>query len=209
MIDFYSKLIIFFKFTFAIIFYLRQELYFMKTKDLTFSALFVVLMAVLSQFVISLGPVPFNLGVLGAFLTGLMLTPKNALLSILVYIALGLIGLPVFAGFSGGAGVLFGMTGGYIIGHIFIAVITVFASRLTSELAGPTRLMLLTAAMVLSLFICYAFGTAWFMFLTKNTLWQSLAVCVIPFIIPDLLKLCAALFAAEAIRKRIPGTLNA
>lgn len=181
----------------------------MKTKDLTFNSLFVVLMIILSQFVISLGPVPFNLGVLGAFLTGLMLTPRNAVFSMSVYIILGLVGLPVFAGFSGGAGVLFGITGGYIIGYIFIAALTSLASGFTSVLSESTGIMLLSAAMLLSLFVCYAFGTVWFMLLTGNGLYQSLAICVIPFVIPDILKLCAALFAAEAIKKRLPELTRA
>ncbi|MGI6079384.1 MAG: biotin transporter BioY [Candidatus Avilachnospira sp.] len=175
----------------------------MKTKNITLNALFLVVMAVLSQVVITLGPVPFNLGVLGAFLTGLMLTPKNALMVMVGYIVLGFVGLPVFAGFSGGAGVLFGMTGGYIIGYIFISVISSAACKASHSLDPRVRSIFTASMMFLSLIICYAFGTAWFMFITKNTLSTSLAVCVFPFIIPDLLKLISAVFLSKALKKRL------
>ena len=175
----------------------------MKTENLTFNALFICIMAILSQIVLNIGPVPFNLGVLGAFLTGLLLTPYNALFSILGYIILGLLGVPVFAGFSGGAGVLFGMTGGYIIGYIFIAVISSAACKASHSFAPRIRTAFTASMMFLSLIICYAFGTAWFMFITGNTLPTSLAACVFPFIIPDLLKLITAFFLSKALKKRL------
>ena len=183
--------------------FLAKEFTVVKTKNITLNALFSVVMAVLSQIVITLGPVPFNLGVLGAFLTGLMLTPKNALMVMVGYIVLGFVGLPVFAGFSGGAGVLFGMTGGYIIGYIFIAVISSAACQASHSFAPRIRTAFTASMMFLSLIICYAFGTAWFMFITGNTLPTSLAACVFPFIIPDLLKLISAVFLSKALKKRL------
>lgn len=165
-------------------------------------ALMVGLMAVLSQIVIAIGPVPFNLGVLGAYLMGLMLIPRYALLSMLCYFILGALGVPVFAGLSGGPQVLFGLTGGYIVGYVFIS----YMSSLAERAALP--LMLKLSVMVCSLILCYVLGTCWFMYLSGSGLMESLSVCVIPFVIPDLLKLAAALYLSFAIKKRLPKELR-
>ena len=165
-------------------------------------AMLITIMAGLSQLVISIGPVPFNLGVLGAFLMGLMLKPRYALLSMLCYLILGGLGVPVFAGFSGGPQVLFGMTGGYIVGYVFISYMSSLA-----ETAGLS-LKFKLSVMICSLVLCYVLGTCWFMYLSNNSFMESLAVCVIPFIIPDLFKLAAALYLASAIKKRLPMELR-
>ena len=89
-----------------------------KTRELTAAAMMTALMAILSQVQLSIGPVPFNLAVLGAYLTGLLLPVPYAAGSVAAYIVLGGFGVPVFAGFSGGPAVLFGPTGGYIFGYL-------------------------------------------------------------------------------------------
>ena len=173
-----------------------------KTMALCTGAMLITIMAGLSQLVISIGPVPFNLGVLGAFLMGLMLRPRYALLSMLCYLILGGLGVPVFAGFSGGPQVLFGMTGGYIVGYVFISYMSSLA-----ETAGLS-LKFKLSVMICSLVLCYVLGTCWFMYLSNNSFMESLAVCVIPFIIPDLFKLAAAFYLASAIKKRLPMELR-
>ena len=90
------------------------------TKDLVLTALFAALTAVLAQIQLPIGPVPFNLAVFGAFLAGMLLEPAWAAASMGVYMLLGAVGIPVFAGFMGGPAVLLGKTGGYVIGYIFI-----------------------------------------------------------------------------------------
>ena len=84
------------------------------TKDLAIMAFFAALTAICSQIQIPLPYIPINLALFSVHLCGILLGSKRAVLSQSVYLLLGLIGLPVFAGFKGGPGVLFGNTGGYI-----------------------------------------------------------------------------------------------
>ena len=93
------------------------------------AALLAALTAVLAQLQLPIGPVPFNLAVLGAFLAGMLLRPAWAVCSMCVYMALGVIGIPVFAGFLGGPAVLVGKTGGYVLGYVCIAWCTAMARR--------------------------------------------------------------------------------
>ena len=130
-----------------------------------------------------------------------LLGGKRGTVSILVYILLGAVGLPVFSGFRGGIGILFGTTGGYIIGFIFVGLIYWGAEKLFG-----TKLPVRIAAMVLGLAVCYAFGTAWFMLVyTRSSgaiaLATALGWCVIPFIVPDLIKMGLAVLLSERLRK--------
>lgn len=155
-------------------------------RNYVLTALFAALMAVLSQIQIPIGPVPFNLAVLGAFLTGMLLRPAWAAAAVCVYMLLGAVGIPVFAGFQGGPAALLGNTGGYIIGYLFIALATALAVRHS----GKT--IVVGAAMLLGLVVCYAFGTAWYMFVSGANLATALAWCVLPFVVPDV---CKGVFA--------------
>lgn len=168
-----------------------------KTKDLVLAGLLAAVIAVLAQISLPIGPVPFTLAVLGVFLTGLLLTPGWAMASISVYLVIGAIGLPVFSGFSGGPAVLVGPTGGYLVGYFFMALLPSLAVK--KQL--PT--WAIAVATLLGLVCCYALGTAWFMFLTGNGLAASLAMCVTPFLIPDFVKVAAAVALSGALRKRM------
>ena len=152
------------------------------TKDLVLTALFAALTAVLAQIQLPIGPVPFNLAVFGAFLAGMLLEPAWAAASMGVYMLLGAVGIPVFAGFMGGPAVLLGKTGGYVIGYIFIALATALAVK------RSVKLPVIGAAMLAGLLICYGFGTAWFMAVTGADLVSALGWCVLPSIVPDVCK---------------------
>ncbi len=152
------------------------------TKDLVLTALFAALTAVLAQIQLPIGPVPFNLAVFGAFLAGMLLEPAWAAASMGVYMLLGAVGIPVFAGFMGGPAVLLGKTGGYVIGYIFIALATALAVKHSGKLP------VIGAAMLAGLLVCYGFGTAWFMAVTGADLVSALGWCVLPFIVPDVCK---------------------
>ncbi len=165
------------------------------TKELIKAGLLAAITAVLAQIVLPIGPIPFNLAVMGAFLAGMLLTPRWACFSMFAYMLLGIIGVPVFAGFKGGAGVLFGNTGGYVFGYIAIALLTSLGRNKKWYFAS-----LLMAAGVL---ICYTLGTVWFMILTKNNLAASLAYCVTPFIIPDVAKGICAYAIGKALNTRL------
>lgn len=160
----------------------------MKTKDMVYIALFAIIIAICSWISIP-SVVPFTLQTFAVFITVYLLGGKNSLFAILLYILLGAVGLPVFAGFKGGIAALFGATGGYIIGFVFIAIIYWLIEKFTAN-----NLVLKIAAMLAGLIVCYAFGTAWFMHIylqagKEISLATALSWCVIPFIIPDLIKL--------------------
>ena len=160
---------------------------------LVMCAVFAALTAVLAQIQIPLAMVPINLALFSVYLSGILLGAKYGSISMLLYVLIGAIGVPVFAGLNGGAGVLFGKTGGYIIGYI----VTSFLVGLLSKYFGYNFFKLL-AIMTIGTISCYIIGTLWFMFLTKINLWVSLMYCVFPFILGDVLKMILA--ASLAIR---------
>ena len=136
--------------------------------------------------------IPVTLQTFAVFLTLLILGGKNGTLSILVYILLGLVGVPVFSGFKAGPTALFGVTGGYIIGFLLTGIIFFLITKFVSE-----KLVVKIISLVIGLIVCYAFGTAWFIYVyntgeTQIGLISALSMCVFPFIIPDLLKLALA-----------------
>ena len=181
----------------------------MKNSKLTqtiFIGLFAALIAVCSQIQIP-GAVPFTHQTFAVFLAGGLLGGKRGTISVFVYILLGAVGLPVFAGFKGGFGALIGTTGGYIIGFIFSMLVFVVFELLLKEKAK--KIIPLGIAMVIGLIICYAFGTAWFMIVYTNTkepigLITALSWCVFPFIIPDIVKIALALTLTSRLKRFIP-----
>lgn len=176
----------------------------LRTVDIAYIAVAAVLIAVCSWISISvIVPVPFTLQTFGVFFVVGFLGGKRGTLAVLVYLILGVVGVPVFAGFSGGIGTLLGSTGGYIVGFVFTALIMwAFECRLGKK----TWVLLLS--MVVGLIVCLAFGTAWFMVVYANTtgeigLLTALMWCVIPFIIPDILKLVLAVVLCNRLSKAI------
>jgi Uncharacterized conserved protein len=175
----------------------------MKTKDLTIIALFSVLLAVCSWISVP-GTVPFTLQTFGVFVTVGLLGGKRGTMAVLVYTLLGAIGIPVFAGFTGGVGILFGNTGGYIMGFVGSALVMWLVEYLFGSKSLP-----LAAGMVLGLLVCYAFGTAWFLLIYVNvtgpvSLSAVLGWCVVPFIVPDLLKIALAFGVTKKFKHRVP-----
>lgn len=173
----------------------------MKTKNTTqllvLTALFTAITAVLAQIQLPFGPVPFSLAVLAVFVTGMLLPPLWACISMFVYMVLGVIGVPVFANFGAGPAALFGKTGGYVIGYFAIALCTSLAVKYSG------KVLIIALAMLAGLVICYAFGTAWFMFVTGSGLAASLAWCVFPFILPDIAKAVCAYLLGRALSARL------
>ncbi len=172
----------------------------MKTIDMVYVAMFAVLMAICSWISIPM-TIPFTLQTFGVFLAVGVLGGKRGSLAVFIFILLGAIGIPVFAGFSGGVGVLLGSTGGYIIGFIFSALLMWLIETLFGR-----KLWVLGISMVLGLIVCYAFGTAWFMVVYSQSsgaigLVTALGWCVFPYIIPDIVKIALALVLTKRLRK--------
>ena len=173
-----------------------------KTTDLVYIAICAVLLAVCSWISIPT-TVPFTMQTFGVFFVLMFLGGKRGTAAIVVFILLGAIGIPVFAGFSGGIGILLGTTGGYIIGFIVMGIIY----WLTEVFIGDS-FVIRVVSLVIGLAACYAFGTAWFMIAyARNSgaigLGTALSWCVIPFIIPDLVKMALAVLVSDRIRKAV------
>ncbi|WP_303324273.1 biotin transporter BioY, partial [Actinomyces radicidentis] len=117
--------------------------------------------------------------------------------SILAYICIGAVGLPVFANMAAGVQVLTGMTAGFLWAYPLMAALLAAVCRRTQRMA------LRLAGVLAGQLVCYALGTVWFMFVSGMGLWASLTVCVLPFILPDFLKGLGALALAGAIRRRL------
>ena len=171
----------------------------LQTIDAAMIAVCAAVMAVCSWISIP-AAVPFTLQTFAVFLTAGLLGGKRGTITVIVYILLGAIGVPVFSGFTGGIGHLLGPTGGYIIGFIFSALVMWFAENRFGK-----SLKVLAASMVIGLIVCYAFGTAWFMAVyTKETgeigLMTALGWCVFPYIIPDAVKIALAVILCRRLR---------
>lgn len=174
-----------------------------KTYDMVYIAVFVVLMAICSWISIPAG-VPFTLQTFAVFLAVGVLGGKRGSLAVVVYILLGIAGIPVFAGFTGGIGILIGSTGGYIIGFIFTALVMWAMETLLGK-----KTWVLAVSMVIGLAACYIFGTLWFMAVYIRDagsvgIGAVLGWCVIPFIIPDLIKIALAL----GLSRRLAGIIR-
>ena len=168
-------------------------------RSMCYVGVFAALMAVCSCIAVPTA-VPFTLQTLGVFLAVGLLGGKLGTAAVVVYVLLGAFGLPVFANFSGGAGVLLSNTGGYIIGFIFSALFMWAMEHLLGR-----RTWVLLVSMLAGLVICYAFGTAWFMLLYMRTtgpvgLVTVLGWCVFPFVLPDLLKILLAMTITARLR---------
>ncbi|QFJ55350.1 biotin transporter BioY [Pseudobutyrivibrio xylanivorans] len=171
----------------------------LNTLDIVYIALGAALITICSWISIPTA-VPFTLQTFAVFAMLALLGGKRGTLATLVYILLGAVGAPVFAGFSGGVGVLLGTTGGYIVGFILTGLIYIlFEKFFKKTLVGEV------IALVLGLVSCYALGTVWFMTVYAKSsgaigVMTALGWCVFPFIIPDLIKLGLALVISRRVR---------
>lgn len=166
--------------------------------DMIFTAMFAALIAVCSLISIPVGTVPVTLQTFAVCLAAAMLGFRRGTLSVLVYILLGAVGLPVFSGMKGGAGVLAGPTGGYIIGFILTAVTVGIAADRWGRRVFP-----LAVSMVIGVLLCYAVGTAWFVTVTGTDFVGALSLCVVPFLLPDALKIALAVLLANRLDKAV------
>ena len=169
------------------------------TKAMVFCALFATLIVILAQIQLPLpGLVPLSLATFGIMLAGLLLGWQYGLLAVAVYILLGAVGVPVFAGFKGGLAALTGPTGGYIAGYLpYAAIAGLNLKKAQDSFWGRCGLL------ALGTLACYALGTAWFMYATGRTLGESMTLCVLPFLPGDGVKIALASFLAPRLRKAI------
>lgn len=170
----------------------RNDLY-----SMTMTAVMAAVTCVVSPFSINIGPIPLSLCPLVLYLSAYLLGWKWSGVSCLVYLLLGAVGMPVFSGFAGGLAKVAGPTGGYIIG--FLPMVMIVGFFVTAFQSRAMHLL----GMIVGTGVLYVLGTAWFCFQSQTPLAQAMALCVIPFLPGDLIKMAIALVFGPLLRNRL------
>lgn len=171
----------------------------MKTKKLVFAALFVALIAVGAQIRVPIGPIPFTMQVPMVLLCGLMLGKKMGLISILTYIGIGLIGIPVFAG-AGGLGSLVSPSFGFVLGFIPGVVIV--------AMGGTKKVYKMISFALFGMLVIFLFGVLYFAFImnfvigSPMSVVEILLIAVLPFLIKDIILTVLTVMFARTLTKR-------
>ncbi len=170
-----------------------------KTGETVQTALAAAMLCVLAPVAVPVpfGPVPLTLGSFAVCLLAAVLGAKQGLMCVLLYLLLGAAGLPVFSGFSGGAGVMFGPTGGYLAGYICCAWVV---GKVTEKRSGRWKM---AGAMGLGMLLCYACGTVWLAASLDFSVSEAFFVGTLPYLPLDTVKIAAAAFAALPLRERL------
>ena len=176
----------------------------LNTKELVSAAVGAALTAVCAWVTVP-AAVPFTLQTFSIFLLLTVLNGRTAMMSIVLYLALGAVGVPVFSGFNGGVAALMGSTGGYLLGFLAQGLLNLIFEKHQAHLWSRSLVLLA------GLFVCYALGTAWFVVVYSNTrgavgVMTVLGWCVFPFILPDLGKMALALTVGKRVREAISLT---
>jgi biotin transport system substrate-specific component len=165
-------------------------------------ALFAAVCAVCSQLTIPIQPVPITLGTFAVLMAGGFLGKRYGLISIVIYLLLGMAGVPVFSMMRSGVSVLAGPSGGFILGFAPMAYIV----GLVSEKLGYSFKSMIVATLA-GTAICYIMGIGWFMFLTGTGIWAAMLMCMFPFLPGDFVKVLLASFLVSRYRDKVikPG----
>lgn len=164
-------------------------------RKMVFASLFAAMTAVGAyiKIPIPIGPVPLTLQVLFVLLAGIMLKSKWGTISMLIYVLLGIVGLPVFAGGASGLGVLFGPTGGYLVGFVAAAFVVGFLAE-RKQTSNP---LLNAVFMTVGLGVIYLLGVAQLAIVAKLTIMQAIAAGMLPFLIGDFIKIILGAYIAS------------
>ena len=166
--------------------------------------LFAAIIAVCSWISVPIPPdIPFTMQTFAVFCALGILGGGYGTAAILTYILVGAIGVPVYAEFTGGLGILFGSTGGYFAGFIFSGLIYWAITKIFGQKL-PVQIIAMTVGMI----VCYALGTAWFVFVTAKDggavgFVSALTLCVVPYIIPDAVKISLAIVVSRRFSKYV------
>jgi len=164
-------------------------------RPMVYASLFAALMAAGAYMAVPIGPVPIVLQNMFVFLAGLLLGSRWGLASVAVYLLAGIVGLPVFAGGTGGIGRIVGPTGGFLLGYLPVVFLV---GRMGERL--PRRMAWDVAAMTAGAMVLYACGVAWLAAVSGLPFRKALALGMVPFLPGDALKIAAAALIARAVR---------
>lgn len=169
----------------------------MQTIELVLTALMAAILCIVGPVTVPVGIVPVTTIIVVLYLIVYILGTWRAALSCLIYLGIGMIGLPVFSGYSAGPAILLGPTGGYLIGYLLLIVCSgLFIERFRNRL-------LHLLGMLLGLLGCYLFGTLWLMFQADLTFLQALLTGVVPFLLFDLIKVAVAFLLGPVFRRHL------
>ena len=175
-----------------------------RLKSMVFVALMAAFLCIFSPISIPLPLVPITLQTFGVFLVSALLGWKRGTVAVLIYLLLGLIGLPVFSGWTGGFSSFATPSSGYIIGFLFTALLTGFLIDRFSR-----QFWMYPVAMAAGLAVCHLFGTIWFLVYmnvwmsTPYSFWEAVLICVLPFLVGDAVKIAAATALSYPLRKQL------
>lgn len=198
--------------------------------NITLTALLAAVLCVIGPFAVPIGMVPVSLTNMAVYFAVILLGRKRAAASVALYLLMGFIGLPVFSGFSGGAGKLLGPTGGYLLGYLILSYVSgelmelglklgsrqkgrkIIRSKLQSTNGQKNskiyRKLIEVSALAAGTICLYFFGTLWLMYQSKADMKTALWIGVVPFVVPDVIKIFAAVILEEAVRKRLQPVLE-
>lgn len=182
-------------------------------KEICTAAVFTAVTAVLAQIAIPLPftPIPFSFGMVGIYITGMLLRPYSAVLAQVCYLLLGAVGVPVFGNFRGGIAALFGPTGGCLMAYpVMAAIVSLTLNSQTSlqaESRQPKAILYFKTTLALCLAICteYLGGAIWLTATTASadTLYGALSLVSFPFIPLDIVKIVFCVVAVLPFRSRL------
>lgn len=170
----------------------------MKAQKIALTGILAAIICLAAPFSLPIGAIPISLATFAIYIAACTVNFKISTCAVIIYILLGAAGLPVFSAFRGGFHIIAGVTGGYILGYIPCAIII-------GLLVGrfENKKWIYPLSMILGSSACWLIGTLWYMIQTESSFVSALAVCVVPFIIGDIIKISAASAIGITLRKRL------
>lgn len=170
----------------------------LKIIDLAYIGLSVAILAICAWISIPMGAVPITLQTMGVCIVAGLFGAKRGAIAVFSYLVLGAIGVPVFANFQGGIGYLAGATGGFAVGFLLSAIIIGIVCKKCEN-----KPIFIVISMVVGIVACYGFGCIWFAFVHSNgaAFGAVFATCVVPFILPDIIKIAISALLVGKLKK--------
>ena len=173
----------------------------MKTKNNLMTALLTAALCVIAPVAVPLGPIPVTLATLGVYLAAGLLGPLRGSGAVGLYLVLGAVGVPVFAGFTGGLQQLTGVTGGFLWGYLLCALVAGVLCRLWRHPA------LVPVALACGTAVLYALGCGWYAWQAEVTLGSALWLCL-PSLPGEIVKIAVATGLILSLRGRVSRLLT-
>lgn len=168
------------------------------------TAIFTALMCVIAPVSVPLPwGVPVSLATLVVYVAAVVLGAKRAAVAVLVYVVLGAVGVPVFSRYQAGLGVIVGVTGGFVVGYVPLAVITGYFAELPMK-----RHFSCALGMTVGTVVMYAIGTVWYVLMTGSTVAAAMAACVVPFVGIDIAKIAIATGVSVPLSNRLAAAFK-